>query len=375
MTRGIRHIKDAKNLKGARVLLRVDVNEPIARGRVLDDFRITRSVKTIKYLKKKGARIIIIAHEGHEEGTLRAVYERLNQLTKVTFETADIRSLGDIGSEMRNGSAVLLENIRKYSGEEKNSPAFARLLAGMGDIYVNDAFSVCHREHASVVSLPKLLPAYAGFLLAEEIEHLSLALSPKRPFLFILGGAKFSTKMPLIKKYLKIADTVFVAGALSNNFYSIMGMEVGRSQIDKPTRSLLSLLKNKKLMIPPDVVVEGKMGERTVPPGEVSSSDRIVDVGEKSLRELAGLIKKAKLVVFNGPIGNYEEGYDEGTKKLLTLIKKAKGASIVGGGDTVDLVRLLKLENKFTFVSTGGGAMIEFLIQGTLPGIDAIKKK
>ncbi len=371
----IPHIRTARNLKGARVLLRLDVNEPIARGRVLDDFRIRRSVPTIEFLKKKGARIIILAHEGHAEGTLRAVSDRLNRFTRVSFETADVRTLGDIGARMRNGSAVMLENIRKYPGEEKNSPAFARLLAGMGDIYVNDAFSVSHRNHASVVSLPRLIPSYAGLLFSDEVSHLSLALSPKHPFVFILGGAKFSTKMPLIKKYLSKADIVFVGGALANGFYRAMGMKVGRSVSDRPGTALLPLLKNKKLILPTDVRTEGKAGERMVRPADVRSDECIMDAGDETVRDLSALVQKARLVVFNGPLGNYEEGFDEGTNMLLRAIAKSRATSIVGGGDTVDLITQLGIEKKLTFVSTGGGAMIEFLAKGTLPGIAALQKQ
>ncbi len=370
----IPHIRTARNLKGARVLLRLDLNEPLARGRVLDDFRIRRSIPTIKFLKKKGARVIILAHEDHAKGTLRAVSERLNRFTRVSFEASPVSLLRDIGSFMKNGSAVLLENIRRYAGEEKNSVSFARTLARMGDVYVNDAFSVCHRTHASVVSLPRFLPSYSGLLMHEEIAHLSLALSPKHPFVFILGGAKFSTKMPLIKKYLQVADSVFVGGALSNNFYKVMGMEIGRSHVENPGTALLPLLKNEKLILPSDVRVVGRKGERVVRPGEVSVSDCISDAGDETVRELSQLVARARLVVFNGPLGNYEEGFDKGTNMLLSAIGESRATSIVGGGDTLDLIGQLGIEKKFTFVSTGGGAMIEFLAKGTLPGIEALKK-
>jgi len=368
----IPHIRTARNLKGARVLLRIDINEPMARGRVLNDFRIRRSVPTIDFLKKKGARVIILAHVGQSHGTLRTIAERLNQFTRVSFESSLLPGLGDVGALMKNGSAIILENIRRYDGEEKNKISFARTLARMGDIYVNDAFSVSHREHASVVLLPRLLPSYSGFLFHEEIKHLSLALFPKRPFVFILGGAKFSTKMPLIKKYLQIADTVFVGGALANNFYKAMGMEIGRSRAEHPGAALLSLLKNKKLILPSDVRVKGRGGERVVRPGEVLPGDLISDAGEETLEEISKIIMRARLVVFNGPLGNYEEGFDQGTNALLSAIAKSRATSIVGGGDTVDLVGRLGLEKKFTFVSTGGGAMVGFLARGTLPGIDAL---
>lgn len=366
-------VRTARNLKGARVLLRLDLNEPIVRGRILDDFRIRRVLPTIEFLKKKGARVIILAHEGHAEGTLRAVSARLNTYTKISFESADIKTLLSVGVNMKNGSAVLLENIRRYKGEEKNDPIFARTLGRMGDIYVNDAFSVCHRAHASIVSLPRLLPSYGGLLMEDEIKHLSLALSPKHPFVFILGGAKFSTKMPLIKKYLRLADTVFVGGALSNDFYKAMGMETGISLVEDGNIALRPLLKNKKLVLPTDVIVKTKRGEKTVRPGEVGPHDAIMDAGPETARELTALVSRARLVVFNGPLGNYEDGYDGSTNILLCAMTKSRATSIVGGGDTVDLITRLKIGKKLTFVSTGGGAMIEFLAKGTLPGIEALK--
>lgn len=369
----ISSVRTARNLKGARVLLRLDLNEPIVRGRILDDFRIRRVLPTIELLKKKGARVIILAHEGHAEGTLRAVSARLNAYTKVSFESADFKTLINVGANMKNGSAVLLENIRRYKGEEKNDPTFARTLARMGDIYVNDAFSVCHRAHASIMSLPRLLPSYGGLLMEDEIKHLSLALSPKHPFVFILGGAKFSTKMPLIKKYLRLADTVFVGGALSNDFYKAMGMETGISLVEDGDTALRPLLKNKKLVLPTDVIIKTKRGEKTVRPGEVGLHDAIMDAGPETAQELAILVASAQLVVFNGPLGNYEDGYDESTNILLRAMAKSRATSIVGGGDTVDLITRLKIGKKLTFVSTGGGAMIEFLAKGTLPGIEVLK--
>ena len=288
--------------------------------------------------------MIIIAHEGHAEGTLRSVSKRLNRYTRVSFDATPIPSLPNIGAGMKNGSAVLLENIRKYPGEEKNSISFARALARTADVYVNDAFSVCHRKHASVVTLPRLLPAYCGPLLHEEVSHLSLALSPKHPFVFILGGAKFSTKMPLIKKYLQIADTVFVGGALANDFYKTLGMDVGRSRVERPGATLLPLLKHKKLLLPSDVFVKGRKGEHTVRLGEVADDEIIVDAGEETVQTLRLLIRRAKLIVFNGPLGNYEEGFDTATNAVLCAIATSRATSIVGGGDTMDLVAQLGIE-------------------------------
>ena len=229
----------------------------------------------------------------------------------------------------------------------------------MGDIYVNDAFSVSHRAHASVVSVPKYLPSYAGFQLEAEVKNLSHAFkNPKHPFLFILGGAKFSTKMPLIKKYLKLADFVFIGGALANYFLKAKGYNIGKSLVDDINYGIASILKNKKLILPTDFIIKNKA---------------IVDIGEKSIENLEVIIKKSKLILFNGPLGKYEDGGAVGTKKILKFISSVKAESIIGGGDTVALISEMKMQNKFSFVSTGGGATLDFLANGTLPGIKALK--
>ena len=207
----MRSIKNLKNIKGKRALVRVDFNVPIKNGKVEDDFRIKKALPTIKFLQKKGAKVILISHLGKDG-------------------SASMQPVADCLRKYIKKNVTLLENIRKYPGEGKNDPKFAKELAKLGDFYVNDAFSVSHRKHASIVGVPKYLPSYAGFQLEEEIENLSKVFKkPKHPFLFILGGAKFSTKMPLLKKYLKIADQIFIGGALLNDFLKAQGYEVGKS--------------------------------------------------------------------------------------------------------------------------------------------------
>jgi len=374
----LRDIKQIKDLKGKRVLLRLGLNVPMKKGRILDDFRIKRSVSTINYLKKKGAKVIIISHISRDKNaTLKPVARHMNKYTKVGFvpEKISPKMLGVIDN-MKNGSAVILENIRQYSGEEKNDTSFAKLLSSLGDIYVNEAFSVSHRAHASIVGIPKYLPSYAGLLLKEEISHLGLAKKPKSPSLFILGGAKSKTKMPLAKKYIKIVDHMFIGGALANNFFKDAGFEVGKSIIDDPETSISALSKNKKLILPLDVTVKTTSNGVVVKnPDEVNKTDRIVDVGPETLKMLNDLIKNVNFVLFNGPLGEYELGFGESTKKILRAISKQETLSIVGGGDTSYLANKTKCIKKCTFISTGGGATVEFLAKGTLPGIEALKKK
>ena len=276
------------------------------------------------------------------------------------------------------------ENVRRFEGEMKNDPTFGKYLATLADVYVNDAFSVSHREHASVVGAPKHLPSYAGLHLAEEVKNLSNALdNPKKPFLFILGGAKFSTKLPLIKKYLKVASTVFVGGALANDFLKAKGYEVGKSLTDDSDYDMEEILKEHvfarkkdKLILPVDVVVRNRSGVATKKSYEIGKTDTIVDIGSESIAELREQIKNSKLILWNGPLGKYESGGDFATKELLKEVLSTKAKVIIGGGDIVSVLSELypgkEDFGKNVFVSTGGGAMLDFLAKGTLPGIKAI---
>ncbi len=353
--RGIEQIED---LKGKTVIVRVDFNVPIKNGAVSDDFRIRAALPTINFLLEKGAKLLLVTHLG-KDGR-----DRLDPVIKCFFAI----------SKIAENRVTFFENIRKFPGEINNDPTFAKELSTKGDIYVNDAFSVSHREHASVVLLPKLLPSYAGFQLTKEVENLSRAFkSPEHPFLFILGGAKFSTKMPLIEKYLKLADHVFVGGALANDFLKAKGCEVGKSLVDATNYGIETILENKKLILPVDVLVqsEGLLINKKVE--EVGKDDVILDIGNRSVENLALLIGKSKLVLWNGPLGKYEDGGDKSTQKVLELVAKSKAESIIGGGDTVSLISEMKMEERFSFVSTGGGATLDFLANGTLPGIKALE--
>ena len=354
----MRDIKQIKNVKGKTVLLRVDFNVPIKNGKVEDDFRIVKALPTIKFLQKRGVKMILITHLG-KDGTasLKPVIKRFFTISKIA-----------------KNRVTFFDNIRKFPEEMKNDPAFAKKLSTLGDIYVNDAFSVSHRKHASIVSLPKYIPSFAGFQFEEEVKNLSHAFrKTKHPFLFILGGAKFSTKMPLIKKYLKLADHVFIGGALLNDFLKAKGYEVGQSLVSDANYGIGELLKNKKLILPADVVV--KSGDKFVnkKANEVKKDEIILDIGEKAVKNLAQFIKKSKLILWNGPLGKYEDRGAEATKKILKLVANSKSESIIGGGDTVALISKMKMEKKFSFVSTGGGATLDFLANGTLPGIKALK--
>ncbi|MEK7588522.1 MAG: phosphoglycerate kinase [Patescibacteria group bacterium] len=352
-------IKKIKNLKGKKVVVRVDFNVPVKDGKVEDNFRIKKGIPTIEYLVKNGAKVIILMHLGKDGSSdITPVIKEFFRLSKLSKDKVEF-----------------YKNVRSFKGEEENSKELSKGFAKLGDIYVNDAFSVSHRAHASVVGIAKILPSYAGFQLEEEVKNLSMVFDkPKHPFLFILGGAKFSTKMPLIKKYLKLADSVFVGGALANDFLKANGCEVGMSLTDTEGYGIDKLLKNQKLLLPIDVLVQKKDGTKEIKNShQVLKDETIIDIGPQSVEYLNGLVKSSKLILWNGPLGKYEDGGDLATKKILKEMTKARGITIIGGGDTVALISDMKIENKFTFVSTGGGATLDFLSSGTLPGIKVLK--
>jgi len=339
----MRSLKQIKNLKGKKVLLRVDFNVPIKNGKVVDDFRIRTALPTINFLLKGGAKIILLTHLGENgRASLQPVIKSFFAISKIAKD-----------------KITFFDNIRKFPGEMKNDPVFAEKLSLLGDIYVNEAFSVSHRKHASIVTLPKYLPSFAGLQLELEVKNLSHAFkNPKHPFLFILGGVKFSTKMPLIRKYLKLAENVFVGGALANDFLQTEGYDIGQSLVSGHNYDIKELLKNKKLVLPTDFMLKNRV---------------ILDIGKESIKNLSSLIKKSKLILWNGPLGQYENGGAQATQKILKLVANSKAESIIGGGDTIALVSKMKMEKKFSFVSTGGGATLDFLVDGTLPGIKALR--
>ena len=361
---------EKESLARKYVLLRCDLNVPVSDDGVVHDSdadRIRKSLPTIKWLQESGAKVIIIAHIGRDpEESLQPVAQYMNlPLFPLSGFTRDM---------MGDHQVVLLENLRSNPGEESNDDAFAQMLAGYADLYVNDGFSVSHRSHASVVGVAKLLPSYAGIQLVQEVESLNKVLNPERPSLLIMGGAKFETKLPVIEKLLPVMDHVFVGGALLNNFLKERGYEVGVSLIDTDAR-LGDIVNNPKIILPTSVVVQNDALHDTTSPGklvtETIPSDRIVDVVIPDA--LKAVLSEVKTIIWNGPMGNYENGFTEGTLELTHLIADTGAYSLIGGGDSVALIESLGLEQKFGFLSTGGGAMLEYLAHGTLPGIAVLE--
>jgi phosphoglycerate kinase len=368
-------IADAQNLKGRRVILRTSLNVPIENGVVGDQFRLEKALPTIRFLKNAGARVLLMAHLGREGDSLKPVFEILKTKEPMQF-AADFESeeTKTLLSAMQDGDIVLFENVRKDPREVANDATFGAMLASLGDLYVNDAFADSHRTHASIVGIPSHIPGFLGLLFANEVEHLSKALTPGHPSLFILGGAKFETKRPLIEKCLALYDHVFVGGAIANDFFKAMGYEVGKSLISDSSAGVFDLLRgHDNLMLPADVTVSNESQvSRVSTPETVAREESILDAGPASIEALKSHIASAKFILWNGPLGNYEAGFNTYTEELAKLIAESNAVSIVGGGDTVAAIAKLNLDEKFTFLSTGGGAMLDFLGEGTIAGIDAI---
>jgi phosphoglycerate kinase len=268
----------------------------------------------------------------------------------------------------------MLENTRRFKGEVENEKVLAKNFASLGSIFVNEAFSVSHRPHASIVGIPRIIPGYAGFLFADEVSHLSKAFNPPKPFLFILAGAKFETKFPLVKKFLELADTVFLGGALANDLLKAKGYEIGLSKHAFSDLGFAEVGASPKLILPIDVVVEASGVAAIKDVSDVASNEKIVDAGPKTLALLAEKIAAAKFILWNGTLGAYEDGFVGPTEALAGSITSSGAESVVGGGDTLASIAKLNLTDKFSFVSTGGGAMLDFLANGTLPGITALEQ-
>ncbi|MEZ4210727.1 MAG: phosphoglycerate kinase [Candidatus Paceibacterota bacterium] len=369
----MRSILEIKNLRGRTALVRVDFNVPIGPDGTVGEnegTRIEKALDTIKHLSTMGAKVVLISHIGRDpKESLAPVAEYLKKFIAVTFVPVlyGEEVLG-IAENLSEGQIILLENLRSNEGEEKNTEEFAAYLASLADLYVNEAFSVSHREHASVVGVTKFLPSYAGIWFQKEVESLKKMDEPEKPFLFILGGAKFETKVPLIEKFSKIADNIFIGGALANNFMKKIGFETGKSLLDESV-NVAKFFDRPNIKIPFDVIV--KTGEAKSP-NSLSKEDIIVDMGPETLEDLKETIKGAKTILWNGPLGLYEEGFDLSSREILKTISEMNVFSVVGGGDTVALVKKTGLEKSISFISTGGGAMLDFLSSGTLPGIEAL---
>ena len=375
-------INSLKDLKNKKVLVRVDFNVPIKRGRILDGFRIKAVLPTIKYLQRKKAKIILISHLGSQNSKHEARNSKLSlrpvaKYLKIKFVDDCLgRKTEEAIKKLRGGEIILLENLRFYSGEKNNDRKFARKLASLGDLYVNEAFSVCHRADTSIVSVPKFLPSFIGLRLEEEIRRLRQALkNPSKPLVVIFGGAKISTKLCALKKLAKKADHILLGGAMANNFLKASGFRIGDSVYEEnlldETKAILGRYE-KKIVLPIDLGMEIRGMRRNI---EVKDLDKIkgrfkiLDIGPDSTKLFSLYLKKAKTIVFNGPMGFFEKNsFTWGTKKIVeSILKNKKAQIIIGGGETIAALPT-KIKNKNLFISTGGGAMLDFLSGKKLPG-------
>ena len=393
------HTLDEVDVKGKRVLLRVDLNLPMENGRVSDATRIERVLPTIQELSEKGGKVILLAHFGRprgrrlEEDSLSQILPALEHYLKQTIAFADDcvgRSASAVVDALKNGEIALLENTRFHKEEEENDASFIAELAKNGDIFVNDAFSAAHRAHASTEGLAHVLPAFAGRSMQAELEALNQALlNPQRPVIAIVGGAKVSTKLDLLGNLVSKTQYLVIAGGMANTFLSAQGVNVGKSLCEHalaPTaRDVLAKAKaaNCQIILPIDVVVAKKFEAHT--PSSVCSLDKIgaddmvLDVGPKSIALVDALLRNCKTLVWNGPFGAFElPPFDQGTKLIAQcaaqLTIEGKLRSIAGGGDTVAALSQAGAAEKFSYVSTAGGAFLEWLEGRTLPGVAALEK-
>lgn len=382
----LRKITDLKNLKDKRILVRVDFNVPLEKGKVKDDFKIKKSLPTIKYLLSKGAKIILVSHLGRPLGvdkklSLAPVAKCLEKLLG-----EKVKLISDFRFQISKSDAVvLLENIRFFSEEEKCDILFSKRLADLADIFVLDGFAVAHRAAASVSGVAKYLPTYAGLLMAEEIEGLERATTKaKKPLVLIIGGAKTETKIPILKNFLNKADYILIGGGIFNTMLAAGGQNVGVSLFDKEHLKLIkSLSGNKKIIKPIDAVVGKENGKNArivslAQPLKLTKNEGIFDIGPATVKLFAQYIKKARTLIWNGALGKFEQHpYQYGTYSLARLFAaRAQGQAfgVAGGGETVEILEKLKVANEIDLVSTGGGAMLEYLSGKILPGIKILKK-
>ncbi len=376
-------VRDADVL-GKRVLLRTSLNIPVmADGTVGDTFRLVRALPTLRFLSEKGAKVIIVGYIGRVGATLRPVFDALQKLApdiKISFTDAPLSEVGPPAAALQAGECLMLENIRREPGEE-GPPAgghieLAKTLASLADIFVDDAFAEAHRAYASNVGVAGLLPSYAGLLFEEEIQKLTQALTPPTRSLAIVGGAKFETKLPLMQKLLDIYPKVLVGGALANDVLKSRGWAFGASKVsDMPMPMELAM--SKKLLAPTDAVVgeKGANAERTTLINDIRANEYIVDIGPETIARWASDIAEADFVLWNGPMGIYENGYTTGTDALARALVNSGARAVIGGGDTSAALAHYTFDPERIFISTGGGAMLQFLVDGTLPGIEALRKK
>jgi phosphoglycerate kinase len=391
---------DDLDVKGKRVLVRADLNVPVADGRVTDDTRIVRQAPTIKELSEKGAKVIILSHFDRPKGkvvpsmSLKVLVEPLENAldSKVAFADDCVGPKAQAAvAALKDGDILLLENTRFHKGEEANDDAMARELAALGDIFVNDAFSAAHRAHASTEGVARLLPNAAGRSMQAELTHLEKALgNPQRPLMAVVGGAKVSTKIELLQNLVKRVETLVIGGAMANTFLAAEGINVGKSLYEpdhlETARQVIRMANDAGavILLPKDLVVakefKADAAHRTVPAGNIAADEMALDVGPESIKAFENRLLTTRTLVWNGPFGAFEtQPFDKGTvaaaQKVASLTREGQLLSVAGGGDTVAALAHAGVADEFTYVSTAGGAFLEWLEGKELPGVEALSTK
>ncbi|NCN25787.1 phosphoglycerate kinase [Candidatus Falkowbacteria bacterium] len=390
----IKTITTEKNWFGRTVLVRVDFNVPMNKNKIKEDYKITANLPTIKYLLDRKAKVILITHLGEptllasgkvkdqKKFSTKPLAVHLSRLLKkqVVFISCQIGSkkLDKELAVLKPGQVVLLENIRFYPGELSNDKNFAKQLAGLADIYVNNAFAVSHRKQASVSAIKSYLPSLAGLLLELEVLNLSRILKPTKPFIAIIGGSKISGKVPVLKSLLKKADYILVGGAVANNFLAARGFRIGKSLSSAESIKIAKKIDNKKIILPIDVLVGDKNQEnlKLKKLEAVGVRDIIYDIGPETMKLFAKYLRTAQTMVWNGPMGVFENPHlKQGTLfigRTLAMYAKGKAFGVVGGGETVEALRETKMMDDIDWVSTGGGASLSFLGGEAMPGLEKL---
>ncbi len=386
------------DVKNKRVIVRCDFNVPMQDGAITDDSRIRAALPTVKYLMEHDARVILMSHMGRPKGepkmefTMKPVADRLSELlgTDVVFVSSPLvvdDAVRKAADELKPGRVMLLENVRFRKEETENDPAFAKELASLAEIFVQDAFGTAHRAHASTAGIADYLPAVSGYLIEKEVKFLGDAVeSPKRPFVAILGGAKVKDKIPVIRNLIGKVDTLLIGGGMAYTFFKSEGCEVGKSILDEDSVELAaSLMKEAKeagveMLLPVDIVCADKFDNdantKIVPYNEIPADMEGLDVGPETVKLYGEKIRKAATVVWNGPMGVFEmDNFAKGTNGIAEAMAECPGTTIIGGGDSAAAVRKAELADKMTHISTGGGASLEFLEGKKLPGIAVIEDK
>jgi phosphoglycerate kinase len=388
----LRTVRDL-DVKGKLVFVRVDYNVPIENGEVSDTLRITASFETIKYLLDQGCRLVLASHLGRPDGKADPKLSLAPVAAKASALLGqEIKFVSDcIGVEAEKaakalapGQIILLENLRFHAGEEANDPEFAAKLAALAEAYVDDAFACVHRAHASIVGITTHMPSAAGFLVENEVQQLSQAIeNPKRPLLAVIGGAKLETKVELLDNLLSKVDEVLIGGEMANTMLAALGTPIGHSKYEPEEKGLARKVlddaeqQDKEIMLPTDVIVadeiSAKATARTIDAAQVAATDYIVDIGPRTVDTALAKLDDGGTVIWNGPLGITEiEQFSAGSLRLAKGIIASGATSIIGGGDTVDFIDAAGLHDKFSFVSTGGGASLELMSGKQLPGLKVL---